>query len=488
MSVRQNIVANYLGRAYSAAAGYLFVPFYIKFLGVEAYGVIVSYTLLLTLSSLADVGLSATFTREAARLADKEKLFDLLSTIEWILYPSIGLIALGIFLNTEFIIEYWLQASPALDRQSVLWSFRIMALMIVPQMGITLYSAGLLGLQKQVKSNVIQSLFVTIRSGLVLVPISFRPELTAFFTWQLAVTTAFALVARAALSKNLGFSLFRIGTFDYYAFKSNLKFSGGMLWLSTVASINTQLDKIIVSKTFSLTEFGYYNLASALALAPIAISTPIAVAFYPYVASCVAKHDTDEERIAFEKYGQWIALCAALGAIGIFFFAPELLAIWLHNLVSGSPVADIARALAIGTLFQCLLLAPFYLALANGQSRLIAAMATGTLLLSVPLMFIAVKFWGLLGAALPWIALNLTNLLLTLTIATRRQLGPGYLVRLTRTLVVPTGVAFGALLAARFVADTNQAPPLAACAIAGGAATIGILAFGLLQRALWRVT
>ena len=63
MQVRHNIIANYLGQAWGALMGLAFVPFYIRYLGVEAYGLIGIFLLLQTLLSLLDLGLAPALSR-----------------------------------------------------------------------------------------------------------------------------------------------------------------------------------------------------------------------------------------------------------------------------------------------------------------------------------------------------------------------------------------------------------------------------------------
>jgi hypothetical protein len=40
MSLRANLIANYLGQGWTAVMGLAFVPMYIHYLGMEAYGLI----------------------------------------------------------------------------------------------------------------------------------------------------------------------------------------------------------------------------------------------------------------------------------------------------------------------------------------------------------------------------------------------------------------------------------------------------------------
>ena len=81
----KNTAANMATKIWTIMSMYLFVPVWIHFLGVEGYGVISFYTIMMTLMFFADAGLTATLTREFAR-GDKDEQYrrDLLKTIEMI--------------------------------------------------------------------------------------------------------------------------------------------------------------------------------------------------------------------------------------------------------------------------------------------------------------------------------------------------------------------------------------------------------------------
>ncbi|HMD01147.1 MAG TPA: polysaccharide biosynthesis protein, partial [Ferruginibacter sp.] len=59
-SIKIDIVANLVGKIWSALIAILFIPLYIKFLGIEAYGLVGFYVTLLGAITLLDLGLSAT--------------------------------------------------------------------------------------------------------------------------------------------------------------------------------------------------------------------------------------------------------------------------------------------------------------------------------------------------------------------------------------------------------------------------------------------
>jgi len=60
------LLANFAGTAWSGAMQLLCIPFYIKFMGIEAYGLIGFYLMLQATLQVLDLGLSPTMSREMA--------------------------------------------------------------------------------------------------------------------------------------------------------------------------------------------------------------------------------------------------------------------------------------------------------------------------------------------------------------------------------------------------------------------------------------
>ena len=56
-TLNKNIFANYLGRAWPVLLSVLLVPVYIKFLGIEAYGLIGFFTTLSAVMGVFDLGI-----------------------------------------------------------------------------------------------------------------------------------------------------------------------------------------------------------------------------------------------------------------------------------------------------------------------------------------------------------------------------------------------------------------------------------------------
>lgn len=464
--LQRNIVANYLGRAYSVAAIYLFVPTYVRILGLEAYGLIAFYSVILALISLADVGLSTTFSREAARVQHKSSLLDLLTTIERVLLLTTSLGAFMLFAGADWIASHWLNAKAGLDQEEAAWCLRLMALSLPAQLLISLYSAGLLGLQRQVSANALQASYTTIRSGLVIVPILWMPEPSTFFAWHLVSTCAFAVVARAVLASAMGLPRFKSGRFAPREMLPLLAFAGGMFVITIIANVNTQLDKLIVSTMFSIQEFGVYTLAATLAQIPVAATSPIAIALYPSITAKLALNEVREAESLYERYTFIIAVLAALGSIGLALFGREVFAVWVAN----ESIPDAAQKamvfLSLGSLFLCLQLTPYYLSLARNDNWTIAVLAFGTLLLSVPLVYVGASNLGLFGAAMPWLLLNCLNFATLSYVINRRHYRKSHYIWLAKFVFLPVGIGGVAMAAARLASTALGSSAIVACLLA----------------------
>ena len=79
--------------------------------------------------------------------------------------------------------------------------------------------------------------------------------------------------------------------FDKQVLKTVGKFAGGMMLMAIISSLNTQIDKLVISKILSLKEFGYYSLAGIFSQVPVLIITPIAVAVLPRMVKYSANID-----------------------------------------------------------------------------------------------------------------------------------------------------------------------------------------------------
>ncbi|MBF0232136.1 MAG: hypothetical protein HQK65_03755 [Desulfamplus sp.] len=189
--------------------GIIFVPIYIHFMGIEAYGLIGIFTTLLALFGLLDMGLSTTLNREMARLSvDKnnaKEMRDIVRTLE-IPYWAVGLlISLIVIVLSPIIAHHWVNAQ-SLSPKTVQNAIMLMGLAVAFQWPSGFYSGGLMGLQRQVLLNSINAVMGTFRGlGAVLILRFISPTAEAFFSWQIVLNIIpyFLIAFLAFILRNL---------------------------------------------------------------------------------------------------------------------------------------------------------------------------------------------------------------------------------------------------------------------------------------------
>src|ERR1035437_6650313 len=111
--VAKNAIVNLLGRGWGALLSIDLTPLYIKFLGIEAYGLIGVFITLQTLLSILDMGLGTAANREMAVLSVRNEslpqMRNLVRTLEWIYWVTAVCIVIAVALLAHPVAYYWVK-------------------------------------------------------------------------------------------------------------------------------------------------------------------------------------------------------------------------------------------------------------------------------------------------------------------------------------------------------------------------------------------
>lgn len=433
--IYQNIISNYIGKVWGFLSVFVFVPVYIKILGIESYSIISFYTVILTILLFADAGLSATLSREMAKTSDKVYLGNLLHTIERLYLGICFIVIILILSGADLVAINWLKTS-IYSQSELSTMISIMGASVALQLFSTMYNSGLMGLQKQVKANILQVSFSFARSGLVLLPLFFWPTLWTYFFWQLAVNIIFLLLNRTSLWAEI-----RIDKFEY-VFKPEIlktvgRFALGMMTMAILSSLNTQLDKIVVGKLLSLVEFGYYSLAGTLSQMPIIVITPIAIAILPTITKLSHEKDKSELKVIFHQYASIISILACAVCLPLLLFSEQLVYLWTSDLVISKNIKFVTKILTLGSLFLSMQYMPYHLAIANGHTRTNILLSILGLLCTVPILFFVLNHFGFEAAGFPWLFLNSVFFLILGYLIINRFLSGAFLIWLFKDIGLP---------------------------------------------------
>ncbi len=424
-SVRNNIIANFAGKAWGGIFSLAFVPIYIKLMGVEVYGLLGIFISLSALLALLDMGLSATLSRELSRLSvienSEQESRNLVRTFE-VVYWGIGIV-LGIIviILAPLITRYWIN-STNIPSETIEQALLIMGILLASQWPSAIYSGGLRGLQRQVLLNVIKSVSITVQhGGAVLVLLFISPSILSFFLWQSLVALLTTIVLAIWLWKSLPKSP-QLSKFDKNLFIKNWRFASGIMGISLMTILLAQLDKIILSKMLTLEMFGYYMLAFNVATVLTSLVSPVHSALFPRFSQLVAGEKKADISNLYHKGCQLVSIIILPITITLVFFAEEVLSIWIGDPVVVKNTHMLLSLLILGTMINALMILPYTLMLSYGWTRLVLIQNGISVLLLVPLMLWLVNLYGAVGAAIVWIILNTGYIFIMIPIMHRRLL------------------------------------------------------------------
>jgi O-antigen/teichoic acid export membrane protein len=411
--IRRNIIANMVGRIWGIISVYLFIPLYLKFLGIEAYGLVGFYSTLLGILALADIGLTATLSRETARLSVREdaadEMGDLVRTYESVyLYISV-ILAIILWFLAPFIAERWLRAS-TLPTGEIATAIRLMGISIALQLPANLYSGGLLGLQKQVLNNSLQIGWGVLRGvGAVLVLWLVSPTIIAFAFWQLFSNAVYCYAVRMSLWRALPCP-FSKPRFNRLVLRNTWRYAAGMAGMTFLSAILKQTDKLVVSKMLALEIFGYYMLAGSLAMAPQILASPIGVAVFPRLTGLVSKGDRDTLTRTYHRACELVSVTVLPTAITLVLYAGDFVLAWTGSMAAVQKAGGVAPYLLGGSIIQAILIIPYYLALAHGNTKLNLWLGLVSVILITPLLIFLIMKYGIIGGGISWLFMNLCTL------------------------------------------------------------------------------
>ena len=307
--MKKNILANILGRFWGILSNFLFIPLYIKFLGFESYSVISFTFILVGLMLILDGGLTATLLREFSR-KDKDRLnkISIFKTLEsfYFILSLVGILLVIVFSN--YIANHWINTDH-IEKDELSIILKIFGVELGFQLLFRFYMGGLLGLEKQVKANVYQLLWGICRNALVVVVIYYYPSLEVFIIWQAVSTILFTLFLRMSLLKSFDLSRW---TFSFEIDKKIIKdiggFAGGMLLIAIVSAVNTQLDKLTISKFLDIENLGYYTLAVSLSQGLVLLVNPLLTAILPTLTGLFSENKVKESLELIKNSGLFISI------------------------------------------------------------------------------------------------------------------------------------------------------------------------------------
>lgn len=416
MSLKRNILGNYVSQIYVTLIGIVMVPMYVRYMGAEAYGLVGFFAMLQAWFQLLDMGLTPTMARETARYnggaTDALSLRRLLRAMEGIF---IGVAVLGgtaMMAGSGVIAGSWLKVQQ-LPLIEVKHAIMLIALIVALRWVCGLYRGAINGFERLVWLSGFNIAMATTRFVLVIpffIYVGTSP--TQFFSYQLAL----AVIEIVALVLQTYHLLPKIAEakrtpWQWAPLRGVLKFSLSIAFTGSVWVLVTQTDKLVLSKLLPLSDYAYFTLAVLVASGVMVVSGPISGALIPRMSKLAAEGDDAGLIRLYRNATQLVAVIAVPAALVLAVFAEQVLWAWTGDGEISRKAAPVLTLYALGNGILALGAFPYYLQFAKGDLRLHMIGNALFVVLLIPALIWATMHYGVIGAGWAWFGANAVYLL-----------------------------------------------------------------------------
>ncbi|ABW67770.1 lipopolysaccharide biosynthesis protein [Desulfosudis oleivorans] len=421
--VGANIIANYLGQGWASLMSIAFVPLYIRYLGMESFGLIGFFAVMQAWLPLIDMGITPTLNREMARFTagahTAQSIRNLLRSLEVVCFSLAGLITLAVWSASGYLAHTWIR-NQQLPDEVVAQAIAIFAVVLALRLCEGIYRGALIGLQRQIWFNSVNAGLATLRHGGVVLLLAWGfPTIQAFFIWQGVSSLITVCVFAIKLYRSLPETTCP-ASISRRALTEVRHFASGMVGITFLALLLTQVDKLLLARLLPLATFGYYALAATIAGVVFMLVGPITQSVYPRMVELVTMDDRESLITIYHQSAQIVTALTAPVVLLLVFFAKGIVFMWSGDVHLAENAAPILSVLVVGTFLNGLMHIPYLLQIAHGWTRLAIQVNTVAVMILVPAILWLVPIYGPVGAAWIWVALNSGYVIVAVQLMHRR--------------------------------------------------------------------
>jgi len=396
-----NMLLNLIGQGLPLLVGVVSVPFIIRGLGTDRFGLLSLAWVVLGYFAIFDLGLGRATTKFVAEAWGKGEEKEI-PHIAWTsvtvqalfgLLGSIVLIAL-----TPLLVGRILNVPPELIGEA-----KVMFYILAPSVPIVLISSSFQGiLEAFQRFDLVNAVKIPSSMLTFLLPL-----LGLYFEFRLPGIVALTLLARIGALLVYIMLDFRImpqlrkysGSLSL--FPRLFSFGGWVTVTNIVGPILVYLDRFLIGSLISLAAVAYYSAPYEIVTRLSIISTSLSVTLFPAFSSLEGVENKEKIGTIFAKSVKYILLTLGPVVLIVMLFARDILGLWLGTEFSLESTI-VLQVLALGVLINSLAHTPFALLQGVGRPDLPAKFHLFELLIYVGIAWLLVSKWGINGAAMAW--------------------------------------------------------------------------------------
>ncbi|RTZ43190.1 flippase [Candidimonas sp. SYP-B2681] len=416
MSLKRNTTWNLVGTGLPLLLGVLLIPFLINRAGVEAFGILTLIWALIGYFSLFDFGLGRALTQQVAASLAANQAQNVGQLVKsGLAFTAITGVAGGLLLAalSQPLGHSWLKVSLAL--QSDTSRSLLIAALGIPLTTLTTGLRGVLEAFEDFKTvNLLRMVLGAANFGLPALTVVFwGPSLVYMVTALVALRLVILLAYGVCVHMRLRCTWSNTGV-RASDIKRLLSFGAWITVSNIISPLMVTADRFIIAAVLGAGAVAYYTVPFEILLRVLIIPGALTTALFPRLASTL-KSEPAIATMLYRRSIRAVAISLALICVLIAAGSYAGLALWLdEDFASKSWL--IACVLSLGVLLNGIAFVPFAMIQAAGDAKTTAILHLFELLVYVPLLFVALHFFGLLGAAVAWVCRVGLDLILLLIV------------------------------------------------------------------------
>lgn len=397
----RNTILNFIGQVIPLLVGVITIPFIIRGLGIERFGLLSLAWVVLGYFTIFDLGLGQATTKYVAEVLGKGEE-DQVPHLVWTavtVQAILGVVgALVLFGTTPLLVERILNVPPELVGEAK-FTFYLLALSIP----VVLISGSFRGvLEAAQRFDLVNAVKCPTSILTFLLPL-----IGLLLGFRLPGIVALILVARFGALLTFVVMYLRIfprsrkysGSFAFFV---RLFVYGGWVTVTNIVGpILVYLDRFLIGSILSMVAVTYYSAPYEAVTRLWIIPASLTMTLFPAFSTLEGVKNRQRLGILFARSVKYTLLVLGVVVLMIGLFAKEILQIWLGTDFAIKSTVTL-QILALGVLVNSLAHIPFAFLRGVGRPDLPAKFHLLELPLYIGIVWLLINQWGIAGAAAAW--------------------------------------------------------------------------------------
>ena len=398
----RNTLINLIGQALPLVVAVVTMPFVVRGLGLERFGILALAWAVLGYFNIFDLGLGRAATKFVAEALGRDEQ-ERVPAIVWTTVSVQaafgvvgGLILAGI---TPLLVELILNIPQELVVEARL-SFYLLALSFPMVLISSSFRGALEAAQRFDLVNAVRAPFSALNFLSPLVGVLLGWDLPGIVV-LLVISRVLSLIILYWLCIHVFPSLKGMFRFHRAELRALAGFSKWLTITNVVVPIFVYLDRFLIGSLLTISAVSYYTVPYEVVSRLLIIPASLTGVLFPAFSSLSSNGDQDELNVNVTRSIKYIATAMMLPTVIFLLFAEDILRIWLGNDFALES-ASVFRLLSVSVLFNAIGYIPFSLIQGVGRPDIVAKYLLIELPLYAGIAFFLILRLGINGAALAW--------------------------------------------------------------------------------------